>query len=124
MYRDLHAKLRSRIEPLLGAKLTTVEVVLARWPWKQEDRPHNRHARFNCSIAIGCHEGFDHLDATEIRGIDGFTWQAVTAARVLDDLARREQKVIKGWPRRELKIEATQSAGPSTVSSPTSDTNS
>ena len=55
-------------------------------------------------------EGFDHLDDREIRGIDGFTWQAVTAARVLDDLARREQKVIKGWPRREFKIEARQSA--------------
>jgi hypothetical protein len=124
MCRDIQAKLRARIEPLLGAKLTTVEVVLARWPWRQEDRPHNRHARFNCSIAIGCHEGFDHLDATEIRGIDGFTWQAVTAARVLDDLARREQKVIKAWPRREYKIEARQSARRTTVPSPAPDTNS
>lgn len=111
MYRDIQAKMRARIEPLLGARLTTVEVVLARWPWKQEDRPHNRHVRFNCSIAIGCHEGFDHLDSTAIRGIDGFTWQAVTASRVLDDLARREQMVIKGWPRRDFKIEAARPRG-------------
>lgn len=105
MYRDVEAKLCARIEPLLGCGLTTVDVVLARWPWGK-DRPHNRHARFNCSMAIGCHEGFDQLDAPKVRGIDGFTWQAFTTPLMLDDLAMREQKVLKGWPRREFKIEA------------------
>ena len=105
MYRDVEAKLCARIEPLLGGGLTTVESS-SRDGRGGKDRPHNRHARFNCSMAIGCHEGFDQLDASKVRGIDGFTWQAFTTPRMLDDLAMREQKVLNGWPRREFKIEA------------------
>ena len=74
------AILRPRIQPLLGGgNLERVEVVLAPWPGGLQMRPHNRHLRFSCGVAISTSEGFDHLSSPRVAGLDGFTWQAVTS---------------------------------------------
>lgn len=99
------AILRPRIEPLLGAgNLARVEVVLAPWPDRFDERPHNRHLRFSCGVAISASEGFDHLSSPEVAGLDGFTWQAVTSAELLGDLSKREQMILNRGHRVTIQV--------------------
>jgi len=87
---------RDRITPIVGrGRLAELEVVLAPWPKRHEDAPHNRHLRFSSGVAITTHEGFDRLDKQEVAGIDGFSWSAVTSASMLGDLGKREDVILR-----------------------------
>lgn len=107
---DAERVIRHRLEPLLGSgSLARVEVILAPWPGKLEERPHNRHLRFSCGVAISTHEGFDHLSNSTIEGLEGFTWQAHTAADFLAELSGREQVIRTRPGRLEIVIEGGRS---------------
>ena len=89
-----------RVAPLIGnGQLRQIEIVLAHWPKRQDNGPHNRHLRFSCGVAVSSDEGFDRLDSRQIQGIDGFSWRGITAASLLGDLAKRENVIATQQPR-------------------------
>jgi hypothetical protein len=101
----LTSRLRDHLGPILGSgRLDGVTVVLARWPTRKGDGPHNRHLRFSCGFAITSQEGFDRLDSSRIVGIDGFSWGAITSTQLLADLQAREDIILKCRPRTEIRL--------------------
>lgn len=101
----LEASVQTRIAPLLGSgRLARIKLVLAPWPKRHDDGPHNRHLRFNSGVAISTEEGFDRLDSREVQGIDGFTWRGITAAALLGDLATRESVICNHPARFEHQV--------------------
>lgn len=93
---DVEQAVMERIAPIVGrGRLTKVEVVLAPWPKRHENGPHNRHLRFSCGVAITTPEGFDRLDSQKIVGIDGFSWGVETSASMLGDLGKREDVILR-----------------------------
>lgn len=93
---------RERAGRLVGSgRIANVEIVLAAsWDRGPSARramtttygPHNRHLRFSCGAAITSTEGFDRL-RPKIQGVDGFTWNVVTAPDRLGDLGKSEAAV-------------------------------
>lgn len=95
----------ARLARFVGSsRLASVTIVLAPWPRRHNDGPHNRHLRFSGGMGITSHEGFDRLDARDIVGIDGFSWSAVTSVAGLNDLVAREAVILNHPKRMEITL--------------------
>ncbi len=100
---DVERVIGAGLASLVGAgSVTELHIVLAPWPQRWEDGPHNRHIRFSCGVALCTSEGLDYLDKPKL--ISPFTWQAATSAHWLGELSSSEQVILRARDRLEMTL--------------------
>lgn len=101
--KDAERILRRALGPLVGkGNINECHIILAPWPPRWEDGPHNRHIRFSCGVALCASEGLDYLDRSQL--LSPFTWQAATSADWIGELSLAEQVIRRAKRRFELSL--------------------
>lgn len=100
---DAERIIRRNLTTLVGVEnISQVHIVLAPWPPRWQEGPHNRHIRFSCGVALSTSEGLDYLDNPKL--ISPFTWQAVTSEDRLGNLSSDERVILRVKDRVEVTL--------------------
>lgn len=98
-------RLLRRLAPSVDhGNFNSVEAVLAPWPSASAKRPHNRHIRFSCGIAVSTDEGFDRLDQATLQYLEGFTWRVATDRDRIASWSKRERSIVTSLDRLEVRV--------------------
>lgn len=102
---DATERLRQRLAHSVDrGNFKSVEAVLAPWPTASASRPHNRHIRFSCGVAVATDEGFDRLDQSTLQYLEGFTWRVATDRDRIASWSKRERSVVTSLNRIQVPI--------------------